>query len=63
MCLNRDRVDEVYYWSLPDELVLVVAEDDVPGERDIWICFSLEEPGRALWQTSYQLDTLLSRVA
>ena len=59
----RDRVGEVYYWSLRDELILVVAEDDVPGQHDIWVCYSLEEPTmNPLWHTSYQLDTLMSRV-
>ena len=60
--MSRDRVGEVYYWSLPDELILVVAADDVPGEYDIWECQSLETLGSSTLHTSYQLDLLMSRV-
>jgi len=60
--IATDRVGWVYYWSLTDELILVVKATDVPGENDIWECLSLEMVGSTTLHTSYQLDTEMSRV-
>ncbi len=59
-----DRVGHVYYWSLPDDLWLVI--DKTPALLEsggtMWQCFSLET-GQLRWFSDYDADHMFVRYA
>lgn len=64
-----DRVGQVFYWSLFDDLWLVVASADAQqapniwGIPYIWGLYSLYSMKGPIWFTDTEMDSLMTRVA
>ena len=57
------RVGQVYYWSLPAELWVVVATYKLPHSLRHWEMRSLETPGGPVWFTDSEIEQMMSRFA
>ncbi len=62
-----DRVGHVYYWSLSDELILVVSGTPalLSSGRMMWECYSLETAEGPWWLSEHDMsftDGMFARV-